>query len=178
MKKRASRQHGFSLIELLISLTVFVVIAGAVASTLMASSALNRVNKESLRAMEAAESAIEALKGTTFSEVFARYNVDGADDPALGTSPGMYFAVSGLTLRSDDADDFAGAIEFPGDGNDLREDWQDAALGMPRDLNGDTETDDKDHAADYRLLPVRVTIQWTGKTGNRELELMTVLSEL
>ena len=90
MKKRASRQHGFSLIELLISLTVFVVIAGAVASTLMASSALNRVNKESLRAMEAAESAIEALKGTTFSEVFARYNVDGADDPAPRSSISLF----------------------------------------------------------------------------------------
>ena len=174
----ASRAQGFSLIELLVSLTVFVVIAGAVASTLMASTALNRVNKESLRAMEAAEGAIEELKGTTFSEIFARYNVDAVDDPALGASPGMYFAVDGLTLRSDDGDGFAGTIEFPGGGKELREDAQDAELGMPRDLNGDTETDDADHAADYRLLPVRVTVEWTGKTGNRELELMTVLSEL
>jgi hypothetical protein len=122
---------------------------------------------------------IEELKSTAFDEVFARYNATTADDPAAGTSPGDDFAVAGLDPRKDDADGFVGSIEFPGTGTTLREDVQDAELGMPRDLNGDgPPLDADDHADDYRILPVRIVIRWSGQNGARTFQLVTVLTEL
>jgi hypothetical protein len=47
---------------------------------------------------------------------------------------------------------------------------------MRRDLDGDGTIDGDDHAADYRVLPVRVRVRWRGPDGDRELFLVTVLS--
>jgi hypothetical protein len=67
-----------------------------------------------------------------------------------------------------------GIISFPGTG-ELREDVTDDALGMPMDLNADGSIDDQDHATDYRLLPVRIRVQWAGSHGAKFLELHAVL---
>jgi len=163
----------------MISSTVFLLVAGAVVTALVVSSALNMTNRETALASRAAQSIIEELKGTAFDEVFVRYNTTAADDPALGTSPGDGFAVEGLDLQADDADGFVGSIEFPGTGATLREDGEDVELGMPRDLNGDgPPLDVDDHADDYRILPVRIVIRWSGQNGDRTFELVTVLTEL
>jgi hypothetical protein len=144
----------------------------------MASTALNSTNRESVVAMQAAQSALEALKGTAFDEIYARHDGNQANDPADGLSPGQYFTVSALDLQVGDLDGFAGSIEFPGGDKELREDADDLELGMPRDLNGDGGVDALDHSADYRILPVRLVVEWRGKTGERRLELVSVLSEL
>ncbi len=169
---------GFSMLELMVSLSVFVLVAGAVVTTLTASTALNSTNRETILATHAAESALETLKGTAFDQVFARYNATAADDPVgPDPSPGAVFAVNGLSVQKDDGDGFAGEILFPGDGIQLLENVDDLELGMPRDLNGDG-IDAADHAGNYRILPVRVVVQWRGRTGERRIELVTVLSEL
>jgi len=173
-------QHGragFSLLEVLISATVFVLVAGAVVTTLVISNALNTTNRETMLASQAAQSALEALKGVPFDQVFARYNATSADDPAGVDSPGNVFEVRELDPLADDADDMAGTIEFPGDGVQLREDGDDRDLGLPRDLDGDGNTDAANHAANYRILPVRAIVEWHGKTGDRRLELVTVLTD-
>lgn len=172
----AGRTAGFALIEILISCTVFVLVAGAVVTTVVASNALNDANRETALAAQAAESALERLKGTTFGQAFARFNATEADDPAGVSSPGNTFAVGGLALRADDGDGMVGRIEFPGDGVELREDVEDADLGLPRDIDRDGEVDDLDHAASYTILPVRVVLEWRGINGNRQLELVTVLT--
>jgi len=59
----------------------------------------------------------------------------------------------------------------------LREDVVDNALGMPRDLNGDGVVDTNDHSLDYRLLPVRIRFDWTGKGGRSTLEIKTLLAD-
>jgi hypothetical protein len=59
----------------------------------------------------------------------------------------------------------------------LREDLVDGTLGMPRDLNGDNKIDDKDHALDYFVLPVRVEIEWQSKTGVRRFSVVTQLTD-
>ncbi len=169
--------RGFSLVELCVSAAVFVLVAGAVCNAIVASAALNRTNRETVLAMQAAGSLLEELKATPLEETFARYNASKADDPGTGASPGPSFAVEGLNVVSDDPDGFAGEIEFPGDGTELREDDDDLELGLPRDLSGDTQVDKNDHSGDYRLLPVRVTVRWTGKTGERSVDLVTVLND-
>jgi hypothetical protein len=47
----------------------------------------------------------------------------------------------------------------------LREDYVDAALEMPHDLNGDGAIDSLDHRGDYRILPVTVTVEWQSPRG-------------
>jgi len=172
-------QAAFSLIEVLVSITVFTLVSGAVVTSLTLTRALNNTNRETILAAQAAESALENLKATDFSEVFERYNATAADDPAgPEASPGLNFAVSGLAPLADDADGMAGRIEFPGDGLVLREDAVDAELGMPRDLDGDGLTDAADHADDYRILPVRAVIEWRAQGRARRFELVTVLNDL
>ena len=173
-----ARDPGFTLVELLVAATVFTLVAGAVINVIVASTALNRTNRESVLAMEAASSIVETLKATPLDEVFARFDASAGNDPAAGVSPGAAFEVEGLDPQTGDADGFVGGISFPGDGAVLREDADDPDLGLPRDLNGDSAVDALDHAADYRLLPVRVSVQWTGKTGARSIELITVLGDL
>jgi type II secretory pathway pseudopilin PulG len=169
----------FTLLELLVSATIFMLVSGAVVTTLALSTALNRTNRETALAVRAAQSLLEELKGVEeFEEIYARYNATSDDDPAAGSSPGQGFAVAGLSARSDDADGFVGALEFPGTGKELLEDGEDAELGLPRDLDGDGLVDAADHAGDYRILPVRVVVEWSGQNGARTLELVTVLTEM
>lgn len=60
---------------------------------------------------------------------------------------------------------------------ELREDLEDASLGMPRDLNGDNVIDDKDHAHDYLILPVRVELEWESSSGVRRFSITTQLTD-
>ena len=58
----------------------------------------------------------------------------------------------------------------------LREDYVDARMGMPRDLNGDSLIDDLDHGEDYIVLPVHIEIQWAGQFGPRMFELYSQIA--
>jgi prepilin-type N-terminal cleavage/methylation domain-containing protein len=176
--RTARARGGFTLLEVMISSTVFLLVAGAVVTALVVSSALNMTNRETALASRAAQSIIEELKGTAFDEIFARFNATALDDPAAGTSPGDDFAVAGLDPQDGDADGFVGSIEFPGTGSTLLEEGDDVELGMPRDLDGLGGVDANDHAGDYRILPVRSVIRWNGQNGARTFELVTVLTDL
>jgi hypothetical protein len=153
--------------------------AGAAISSLVSAMTLGRTNRETSLAMDAAQNAVERLQGeSVFSEVFVRFNATTADDPPVGPSPGWNFAVPGLNIQPGDPDGFAGQILFPGDGVMLLEGPADPELGLPRDLNGDglPAPDGIDHAADYNVLPVRIRVDWTGASGNRRIEILTVLA--
>lgn len=158
----------------MLALTVFVIGLGALTSSLVASRSLGDSTQNTNAAVEGAQSMIENLKGETFAEAFARFNATDADDPDAN-SPGNLFAVAGLNLLEGDADGFVGEVVFPGDGIELREDFVDADLGMPRDLNGDGGIDAADHSGDYVILPVRVRLEWNGSSGARSIEFTTVL---
>jgi hypothetical protein len=73
----------------------------------------------------------------------------------------------------------AGQVIFPtpdGFPGELRESTVDASLGMPRDLNGDGVMHaTNSYSTDYRVLPVRVRVTWTGTAGPGEVELRTLL---
>ncbi len=60
---------------------------------------------------------------------------------------------------------------------ELREDYQDERLGLPRDLNGDSILDSLDHSEDYILLPILVRIKWEGRHGPRVYEVFSMLAE-
>ena len=153
---------------------VSVAVCGALSSTVQ-TSVLTRVNRESMTALDSAHATLEAMQATAFSDIFATFNADPDDDPSgAGTAPGSGFVVPGLDAQAGDADGFCGAIVFPSEPQ-LREDVVMPALGMPRDLDADGAIDSADHAGDYLILPVIVRVAWTGASGNRDIELQTVL---
>jgi hypothetical protein len=90
-----------------------------------------------------------------------------------------YFDVTGLIPVSGAPAGKPGQICFPGSTqaspNTLLENVTDTNLGMPRDLNGDGVIDGNNHAADYKILPVTVRVQWQSKNGPQIYQLHTIL---
>ncbi len=174
----SKRRRGFTLVEVSFAIAVIVVAVSGLLGTLVGSSALGRVARETSLAQQAARQQLELLQGAPFPEIFAAFNASADDDAGISVAaPGANFAVPGLSLVPGDA--ACGAVEFPVVDNagalQLREDFVDDALGMPRDLDGDGAVDALDHSGDYRLLPVRVRVRWQGVSGVRVLELESLL---
>lgn len=171
------RRGGFSLLELLIAVSVFGVSMAAATAYQIASLALSRSNQDLAAATDAAQSVLESLRAEPeFQAIYVRYNEDPDDDPAGPAAPGNAFDVRGLEAALDDADGRVGEIVFPGDGTRLRENGNDRALGMPRDLDLDDSIDGTDQSDDYRVLPVLVRVRWRGASGNMQVQLVGTLA--
>ena len=173
------KRGGFTLLETIIAVAAMAVVFGAMTSTLVTSNVLVQSNQETAIAMDAAASTLAELRATAFATAFATFNRIPDDDPGgVGTAPGAAFDVPGLAPQAGDPDGRVGLVLFPGNGTELREDAVDAAIGMPRDLDGDGAIDALNHAGDYLVLPVRVRVEWTGRGGSREVELVMTLAAL
>jgi prepilin-type N-terminal cleavage/methylation domain-containing protein len=172
---RGARRRGFSFVELVVAIAILTVALGSLASAVVATSSLNRANREVQLAAAAAQSAIERIRAARFEDAFALFNDDPADDPVSApgepAAPGSSFEVPGLAGPGV----MAGRIVFPTVDGELREDVELAKLGLPRDLSGDREVDSDDHAHDYQILPVQVRITWSGTAGMRTLDVYTLV---
>ena len=176
---RLRPRGGFTLLELMIVVSVLLVTLLAMSQSLVASMKLNGVNRETALATDGIREITEVLEGVEdFSMLFALYNANPADDPGLpGSAPGAAFAVPGLSPVETDPDGRVGEIVFPTLGFELREDLLDANLGMPRDLNGDGVVDAANHAGNYRILPVLLRLRWKGSGCERSMEVRTLLAD-
>ena len=176
-------RDGFSLIEITVAITVMLAAVLFILQASVQAHRLARTNRETALATAAARQALEQVQAETFSDAFARFNDADADDPGgIGTAPGSTFDVPGLRPSPDDVDGIVGQITFPDQMSllgvlELREDVNDPQLELPRDLNGDGAVDALDHSGDYRLLPVRVELEWSGHNGNRTLVVNSLISE-
>jgi prepilin-type N-terminal cleavage/methylation domain-containing protein len=167
--RRRSRR-GFSLVELLVVMTVLAVAVAMLTNTLAAVMRLEPASRETGQALDAARSAAEELRATPFGEIFATWDADPADDPGgPGSARGAGFAAFPLLPQAGDPDGLVGRVELPAVGGELREDVVDAELGMPRDLNLDGVIDAADHAGDYEILPFRVVLEWRNAAQARRL---------
>jgi prepilin-type N-terminal cleavage/methylation domain-containing protein len=175
--RACSQRGGFSLVEVAVTVAVLVVGAGMLAQTIVALGKVNDTNRETALAMQAVRNMLETLRSEPLEDVFALYNADPSDDPGgKGSAPGSHFTVDELSAN-EGATVSTGTIAFPSVNGELREDFVDAELGMPRDLNGDRDIDADDHSGDYGILPVRIQIDWSGRTGDRTLAIHTSLGE-
>jgi hypothetical protein len=178
----SSRRRGFTIVEVCISACVLAIAVSGMIGSLVAATALRRVTSESAVAERAAARVIEQIHGRTFAEVYRACNGWAGDDVGLASAPmAAAFAVQGLDPQPGDADGLCGEVVFPMidvlGTPELREDVVDGTLGMPRDLNLDGAIDDLDHSADHLVLPVRVRIRWRGVSGDRQLDVETILCE-
>lgn len=180
--RRAKRSRaGFALVEVMMAAVVLTVAISGLSASILVAMSLSRVNRDTAIAQQAARRTLEEIESRTFSEIFAAYNANAGDDVGLlSAAPGANFAAQGLSALPGDADGLCGRVIFPtqlnGGVEQLREDVVDAELGMPLDLNGDLGVIDAlDHAANYRLLPVRVRVEWQGAIGPRHVDMETIL---
>ncbi len=169
-----------TLVELSICVTLLVTGVLSFGYTLISLERGALRSRELGAATAAAAEMLERIQAEAFPEAFRRYNATGSDDPGgANTAPGANFAVAGLTARPDDPDGWPGQVQFPspsGAPTQLREDFEDEALGMPHDLNGDgIVTAGASHPTTYVVLPVRIRIAWTSAAGPGEYELTTLL---
>ena len=60
---------------------------------------------------------------------------------------------------------------------ELREDFDNALLGLPRDLDGDNLVDFANHAKNYILLPILIRVEWQGAHGPRVYDIHSMLTD-
>jgi prepilin-type N-terminal cleavage/methylation domain-containing protein len=171
-------QRGFSLLELVIAMAVIALTLLSLMTLINSSAHLQEISREKAIATNAVRKILEEMRNAVFSEVYPRYNSNGADNPVGSASSGHTFSVAGLTPLVSGG--LVGQIFFPEVGSSLREDVKDAALGMAagKDLNRDGVIDGNPRNTDYRVLPVRVVILWRG-VGNlsTQVEVSTFITE-
>lgn len=170
-----SRRAGFSLVDVCVALAILAIALGTLIGSVFYALRLEEANEETAAASQLMRTLFERIDAQPFEEIYASYNQSPDDDPDPGVD---YLAL----LENDDPLLTLGRkggpeieVLFPGDGIELREDGVDPALGMPRDLNGDSGTDGLDHSGDYELLPITLRLTWDGASGPRSLEMSTLL---
>jgi type II secretory pathway pseudopilin PulG len=161
--RRSRRRRGTTLLDVTIAAAVLAIAITSLLSLIVSSITLSRVNHETAIAHEAARRIVERIQGTDFADVLTTWTAN----------PG--FDVRGLTPQDADADGLVGQVSFPMVAGELREDVVDVGLGMPRDLDGDGAVDADDHSGDHVVLPVRVRLSWQGVSGDRSVDLATIL---
>ncbi len=163
------------MLEIMLVMVVMTLAVSMLAGTISSTAKMGTLQLENAIATEAARERLEFMRIFDFKDLFVEFNEDGSDDPGgANTSPGAHFAVAGLTPRDDDPDGFCGQIRFPGDGSELREDFVDAKLGTPRDLNMNAAVESTDIKDEYVVLPVEVSIRWQSGGIDREYLMHTV----
>ena len=192
-RRAASRRAGFSLVEVMISMTVVSVAMVGVMGSISSSSSLADANRETSVAYRAVQRTLEQIQGSSFEDVWALYNRDEGDDPlGVGSAPGANFDVAGLEAREDDPDGSVGRITFPislGGGpsivllDDLDEPGfnlrTDRPTGLLRDYDDHVDVSDAagiDPSQGYLLLPVRIQLEWSGASGDRSIAVETILA--
>ena len=171
---------GFSLLEILLGALVLVIAVLGTMASITSAAVVSQSTRETTLAHKAAQRMLEQLHAMPCREVVSTFNQNPSDDiGGAGTAPGQNFAVAGLNPRDGDPDGLAGrirlALEDSGADQIVKEDLALPSFGLPRDLNGDGAIDGDDHAADYIIMPVRVLVEWTGASGDRAIEVESIL---
>lgn len=180
-RRTPRRRAGFTVVEVMIAVVVLVIAIVGIVGSMLSAMALNRVNRETAIAQQAARRMIEQVSGVPFRDAYVVFNQQAGDDGASSLGErGPNFPVAGLQPQNGDVDGMCGRIEFPetevvAGSFQLDESIDDPALSMPRDLNGNGSAADF-LSNGYRLLPVRVWVEWRSVSGDRSIRLETMLS--
>ncbi len=168
---RRGRAGGFTLIEVVISMTVLVLALMGMVSVIVHTTRHNAVNRENQAAMRAAEKKIEEMVNRPFDTVLAAFS------STAGGNPGPDFDVP--SLISSGAPAKVGKVRFPVNGaGQLVEVGTGAFLGMPADLDLDGNGiagESTSVSATYQILPLEIQMNWKGVHGVRTLTYRHIL---
>lgn len=163
-----AQPKGMSLLEVMIAMSVLAVGIMAGMSAQMSITELTLANQEDLLAINIARQKLAELKDAPFSSLFSSYGPNSGAQ-TVDVSSLQSGALPGGTVT----------ITFPVDNaGKLNETVIDSAMGMRMDLNGDGATNSSDVSGSYKVLPLRITVQWNSRTGTRQLSLNTLLTKL
>lgn len=173
---RPGGSAGLTLVEVIISMTLFCVGSLSVAGSMGYSLKLDRVNRETATATNAAQRILEDMRALGPEDAFRTYNDSPADDlEGYGTAVGNTFQVANLPPPTGNAAGATGTVLLPCLDGMVREDANIVGLGTVGDLDGNGKIDKADHLLDMKILPIAIRVAWRGATGDRELLLHTVL---
>jgi type II secretory pathway pseudopilin PulG len=168
-RKRLANKAGFTLIELAISVSILMIGIVSVVGATSRMHSLRQATRDKTLAMNAMRSIGERIHAASarLSGDTTDWARDLSDIYGPGGSFGADFDVLGLSPFGDS--EFVGNIRLVTD-----ETTTDAALGfqvgMPRDLNGDADATDTDVRLNARILPVLLTVEWTGIQGRQFIQ--------
>ncbi len=195
------RAAGFTMIELMVAVTVIAIMLIGAGSAVMTSTRLNQLIREESAAIRAAEAKIAEIRAATFAYAASSYNnhvfqarllrehtvsmgleVSGVAQPegevVLVTNETPSEAAYGRDL---DGDGSADGVDLNGDGSVIGSLTSSSSGSLfPLDLNGDGDTDDGVvAAASLELLPVVVIVRWRSLARGLEgrVQLMTVIGK-
>ncbi|MBL8858533.1 MAG: hypothetical protein JNL28_08525 [Planctomycetes bacterium] len=168
---------GFTIVETAVSAAVLVIGVLGLLASVTAGERLIGANREARMAYTAAQAQLAEMQALPLASVFARYNTATNDNPTGGVaSPGPNFNARGLAACQTSPGGNGGSVRFPSlDGATLREDMVDAALGMPRDLDGDGIISSAPLTKPPLALPVIVRVEWMSADGPREISVRKIL---
>lgn len=165
MKAIESSRQGMSLIEVILAMAIITIAILGILGSFSSNIVVVENNQEMSLAINAGRAKMETLQDySNFSLIFANHSGVNAS-----------FDVTGLRPVAGAPNGKPGQIIFPGTGGALLENVTNTTLGMPRDLNGDGVVDGSNHAADYKILPVTVKIEWKGVNGPQNYQLHAII---
>ncbi|MBL8858946.1 MAG: hypothetical protein JNL28_10605 [Planctomycetes bacterium] len=170
-RERARTRHnrqGITMLEVSLALTILVIALVATTASNMRMHSLQRSNRDRVVAQNAVQAIAEtvqaiARKGVTAPNGFGNYVVTAL---AAGGELGPAFDVPELNPVAGETR--VGSVvvitdETSSDGT------LGAALGLPRDLNGDGDALDTNVTASAHLLPVVITLRWRNQAGDQRI---------
>lgn len=173
-RHRRGPTSGFTLIEVLVTASVLLIGLLAMTSTSVVVNSLRRSASDQQRAQGALQAIVEDLHAVAreadddpsnwTNEILAVYGIGG--------TPGASFPVDGLEPLNGLAD--VATVNVVTD-ETVTDAVLGAAVGMPRDLDGDGNAASTDVSSTASLLPVLVTLQWRGSAGPQRLSQVVYL---
>lgn len=167
-----SEKSGFTLIEVALAMTILIVALMAMSASTLQMNSLRRQNRERavaqnmIRIMSESVHAISEKNLTEAEGTAQTWSELMVQSLAPGGELGNTFGVRELAPQAGQPS--VGTITVI-----LDETATDAGLGfemgMPRDLNGDRDAFDNDVTIGARILPIVVTTQWNGVTGDVQI---------
>lgn len=189
-------QRGLVMVEILLAMLIIAVATLSSASMTLSGSNLNKANVLTADATNVLRQVVEELESHPFEEIYARFNTNPADDPdGAGTARGGQFtldpehrtafldagAAPTATSREGASRGISYDIDilFPEDENGNLAEGVSAPIwgSQAWDINGDGAPSSGDRSADYKLLPVGISVTWADPEGLHTFQVVRLLSQ-
>ena len=150
----ARRASGFTLLEVMVALSVLMVALLGFGSLLVVNARSYDIASEGTVAVHVLRQTAEKMRSAAFDDIvnsFLGYSFVVTDINAVCT----------VTLFLNETDTSPDAQK----------------LGLPRDLDGDGQASTTNVSASYRLLPAKISVAWTNQRGAQSEELYLLFAQ-